>query len=123
MDINFVSDPGLVPKPRHEIRIEAIRANSMDDAKRIRIELHISPFAPSDRPNIDIQVIDPSGRQAGSLAVIETMHNDLAVMFHLRDEAPQPGQYRIEASLYYGEEIETVQSSAEVIINLPEQPS
>ncbi len=122
MDINFVADPNLIPKSRQEIRIETIQANPLDKGKRIRIELHITPFAPADRPNIDIQIVDPHGNPAGSLAVIETMHNDLAMIFHMRDKAPLPGAYQVRANLYYGEEMDTVQSSAEVAVNLPGQP-
>jgi hypothetical protein len=121
MDINFIADPNLIPKPRHEIRIEAIRAEPLDGGKRIRIELHITPFAPADRPNIDIQVYTPERDSAGSIAVIETMHNQISVIFHVRDDAPLVGACHIRANLYYGEELETVQSSAEISVNLPEQ--
>jgi hypothetical protein len=117
MDINFIADPNLIPRPRPEIRVEDIQAVPIENGTRIRINLRITPFAPPDKPNIDIQVTNPHGDHAGSLAVIETMHNNLSLIFHLREDPPLPGTYQIRADLFYDEQ--NIQSSAEVTIHLP----
>ena len=117
MDINFIADPNLIPKPRGEVRIEEIRAEPLEGGRRIRIELRITPFAPADRPNVTIQVIRPNGTDAGEISVIETMHNQIAMTFHLRDETPMPGVYHIQASLHYDDN--TPQGAAEADVSLP----
>jgi hypothetical protein len=118
MDINLIADPNLIPRPRPEVRVEHIQATAVSDGKRIHIELQITPFAPADRPNLDIEVIDPLGESAGSVAIVETMHNSLSLTFHLRAEKPLPGNYRVRGNLYYDEGV--IQSTAEATLNLPD---
>ena len=116
MDINFVDNPNLIPKPRPEIRVEEIHAEPLEDGRRIRIELRITPFTPADRPNITVQVLDPHGADVGTIAVIETMHNNVAMTFHLREAVPLPGAYKVQASLYYEEQ--NSQGTAETTVHL-----
>ena len=121
MDINFIADPNLIPKPRGEIRVEDIHAEPLEGGRRIRIELRITPFAPADRPNVTIQVNRPDGTAAGDVSVIETMHNQISMTFHLRDETPVSGVYHIRASLYFDDEVP--QGTAETDVNLPGEPA
>lgn len=121
MDINFISDPNLVPKPRAEIRVEDIQAEPLEGGRRIRIGLRISSFAPADRPNVTIQVTRPDGTDAGEISVIETMHQQISMTFHLRDATPIDGVYHIRASLYFDDNV--FQGMAETDVNLPGEPA
>ena len=117
MDINFISDPNLTPKPRNQIRVENIQAELMEGERRIRIGLNITPFAPSDRPNVSIHVARPDGSDAGEISVVETMHNQISMTFHLRDEVVISGVYHIRAALYFDED--TLQGTAETDVTIP----
>lgn len=117
MDINFIADPNQLPKPRPEIRVEEILAEGLEGGHRIRIGLRITPFTPADRPNVSVQVARPDGSDAGELSVIETMHNQITMTFHIRDETPAQGTYHIKASLYFDDDV--MQGTAETDVNLP----
>lgn len=117
MDINFISDPNLLPKPRPDIKVESIHASPIEGGRRLRLELQITPFAPMDRPNILVEAFDPHGDSCGSTAVVESMHNNVAMTFHLRGDVLPPGPYRIVASVYFEEE--AVQGASEITLDLP----
>jgi hypothetical protein len=104
MDLNFFADPGLAPKPRSEIRIEKLEVSAYPDGRRIRVELELTPFAPKDRPNIEITALRSDGVPVGSTTIIEAVQRAIGLTLHLR-EAEQPrGEYRFVAQLYYDEE-------------------
>lgn len=117
MDINFISDPNLLPKPRPDIKVEGIQASPLEGGRRIRLELQITPFTPMDRPNVLVEAFDPRGESCGSTAVVETMHNNIAMTFHLRGDVLLPGSYRIVASVYFEEG--AVQGASEITLDLP----
>jgi hypothetical protein len=103
MNIDFFADPGLSPKPRAEIRIEELSLQPYSDGRRVRVEMQLTPFAPADRPNIEITVQNRDGTEVASLSIIETVHRVLGVTIHLREPEPQ-GQYEFVAELYYPEQ-------------------
>jgi hypothetical protein len=100
-DLNFITDPASIPVPREQVSIRSVSATPYPDGRRIRVEIEITPFSPSDRPNLEIAVHDPSGAEVGSLTVIETIQPTLGVTLHIKGaDAPQ-GCYTLQASLYY----------------------
>lgn len=104
MDLNFFADPGLAPKPRSEIRIEKLELSSYPDGRRIRVELEMTPFAPKDRPNIEITALRSDGVPVGSTTIIEAVQRTIGLTLHIR-EAEQPhGDYQFVVQLYFGEE-------------------
>lgn len=117
MNIDFLTDPELVPRPREEIRIEAFGLSPYPDGKRVRLELELTPFAPSDRPNLEITASSTDGKAVASLSVIETVSRRLSLTMHLREPKPE-GRYDFEADLYYSPE--TIQDSAHAILTLPD---
>lgn len=103
MDLNFFADPGLAPKPRQEIRIEKLTLTAYPDNRRVRVELEITPFAPKDRPNIEITALRSDGIPVGSTTIIEAVQRTIGLTLHLRE--PQPhGEYQVVVQLNFGEE-------------------
>ena len=104
MDLNFFADPGLAPKPRTEIRIEKLEISAYPDGRRIRVELELTPFAPKDRPNIEITAFRSDGAQVGSTTIIEAVQRTIGLTLHLREDKQPHGEYRFTTQLFFGEE-------------------
>ena len=119
MDIDLIADPNLLPKPRREIKIERLTAAVLGDATRVRVEVETTPFAPSDRPNIELTALAPSGDLVASVSIIETMQHSISLTMHLRD-GPAPGTYRLQADLSFGDA--PTQHSVETTFELPATP-
>lgn len=117
MDLNFVTDPELAPRPRGEIGITAFEAIPYPDGRRVRLDITTAPFAPTDRPNLEVTALDGSGEPAGSISVIETANYRLSLTMHLR--VPEPtGEFTFMVTLFY--DPEEVQDAALTRITLPE---
>ena len=103
MDLNFFADPGLAPKPRSEIRIEGFRLSAYPEGQRVRVDIELTPFAPGDRPNLEITANRPDGTQVAATSIIEAVQRTFGLTMHLREPEPS-GEYTFQAVLYYGEE-------------------
>jgi len=118
MDLNFINDPGLVPRPRSEIRIQSLKVQSYPDGRRMRVEIEVTAFAPSDRPSIELSVHRADSTEVASLNIVETMHRTMALTVHLRQSDQPEGSYTFQANLYYEPGI--IQHSFNTKISLPE---
>lgn len=118
MNIDFFADPGLVPKPRGEIRIEAMHVTPYGDGRRVRVEIELTPFAPSDRPSIELVARAGSGVEVASLSIVEAVHRQFGVTMHLQEAETPQGEYQFQADLYYPEE--PVQHTVTTQIKLPD---
>lgn len=117
MDLNFVTDPELAPRPREDMAITAFEATPYPDGRRVRLDIVTTPFTPADRPNLDVMVLDANGEPVGSVSVIETANYKLSLTMHLR--VPEPaGEYTFKAVLFY--DSQEVQDTALERITLPE---
>ncbi|MCL4248810.1 MAG: hypothetical protein KJ065_11755 [Anaerolineae bacterium] len=87
------------PKPREEVRIEALDIALYRDRMRVLVHIHVTPFM--ERPNLLIMVRDANDRLVGELNVIETMHNDMEFTLHLRGVTDPTGWYTAEVDLFY----------------------
>jgi hypothetical protein len=104
MDLDFITDPELAPKPRGEARILELTAEPYPDGQRVKVHIAITPFAPVDRPSLEVVVARKNGAVVTSLSVIETMNRIVDLTAHLRQEAPTDGTYTVQADLYYDPE-------------------
>jgi len=104
MDLNFVSDPDLIPKPREELRVEHLEALLLDDARRFRLEVRVTPFTPRDRPSLVSAAHYPDGAELADISVIETMNHHMTFIIHIRRDETPAGEYRFEAALYFIDE-------------------
>lgn len=100
MEINFFTDPNLIPHPREEIRITDVSLDPYPDAQRVRVEVTTTPFAPADRPSLEITAHNIDGTQVASLSIIEAVQNKVAVTVHLREDNPT-SLYTFHVGLYY----------------------
>ncbi|MBE0689525.1 MAG: hypothetical protein IH587_05315 [Anaerolineae bacterium] len=98
MDIPIIPQGGA-PKPREDVRIEALHVALYRDRMRVLVHVHVTPFM--ERPNLLIAVRDDSDRLVGELNVIETMHNDMEFTLHLRGVTDPTGWYTAEVDLFY----------------------
>lgn len=117
-NISFFDDPGLVPQPRDQIRVESVTLKPYTDGRRVRVDVHITPFGPADRPNLDISVQDDHGNEVTSMSVIETMTNDLNLTFHLPAAAAVAGEhYTVTVKLFY--DPQSIQHTGTARVALP----
>ncbi len=118
MDIDFITDPEVAPRPRHEVRILGLAVTSLlSDSQRLQVEIEISPFAPGDRPSLEVTVWTEDGTLVTSASVIETMQRILAMTLHLRKSVAPSSKCIVRADLYY--DAAQVQHSVSQSIVLP----
>lgn len=103
MDLNFITDPEMAPRPREEIEILDLALSPYPDRRRVKITLHLTPFAPVDRPNLEITAVNDGGSPVGAVNVIGTMQTRLHLTMHLR-EPEIDGEYTFTASLSYDDQ-------------------
>lgn len=87
------------PKPREEVRIEALELHVYPDRFRVFVHVRVTPFL--ERPNLLMTVRDEDDRIAAELSVIETMHHDMEFTIHLRGKDDPAGAYTLTVDLYY----------------------
>jgi len=84
--------------PPEETRILDLTAAPYSDAKRIRINLEMTPF--KVRPHLDMVILDPHGEVVASTSIIEPMAWKQEFTIHLRSPR-QEGVYRLIMRLFY----------------------
>lgn len=104
MDLNFVSDPDLIPKPRGELRVEELDVTLLEGGRRFRLVVHVTPFTPRDRPSLEIAARYPDGSELAAITVIETMNHHMAFVIHIRQPEVPSGDYEFDVALYFIDE-------------------
>ena len=100
MDLNLITDPELAPRPRDQIQITGLTVTPYPDGRRLKVEIVLTPFAPADRPSLEIVAGRVGGPPLASVSVIESMHRTISLTMHLRGDA-DAGDYMVQANLYY----------------------
>ncbi len=98
MDIPFFPSDA-VPKPKHEVRIEALEVTPYPDRSRVHIHVKVTPF--QERPNLLLVAHNEEDRIVSELNVIETMHFDMEFTMHLRGLDDPAGVYTLTVDLFY----------------------
>lgn len=101
MNIDFITDPEMVPRPCHEIVIERFDVTPYPDGRRFRLDVEMTPFGPADRPSLEIIAIHDVEGQIGSVSVIDSMHRGLRLTMHIKQPNIPPGIVSFTAQLYY----------------------
>jgi len=99
MDMQFFDDPNLVPKPKDEIKIEALNATPYPDRFRVFVEIKVTPF--QERPNLILVARNTDGKIVGELDIIATMHANMEFTLHIRNVSDPAGDYTLDAELFY----------------------
>ena len=94
-DIDEINNDRLAPE---ETRILGLSVEPYPDAKRLRINLEMTPFLV--RPHLDLVVLDPSGAESAVASIIEPMSWKQEFTVHLRTER-QTGKYKVLMRLFY----------------------
>ena len=94
-DLDEVNNSKLPPE---EVRILDLTATPYPDAKRVRINLEMTPF--QTRPHLDMVILDPSGAESATASIIEPMAWKQEFTVHLRTER-QEGKYQLIMRLFY----------------------
>jgi len=84
--------------PPEETRILALTADPYPDAKRVRINLEMTPYRV--RPHLDMVVLDPTGKEIATVSIIEPMAWKQEFTIHLR-AARLDGKYKLIMRLFY----------------------
>lgn len=100
MDIDFITDLDQVPRPRADVRIVDLVLEPYPDGRRVRVAVRLTPFAPADRPSLDIRAYNTDNMEVSSLSIIELVQHALAVTMHLRGKRVD-GQFTFRVDLYY----------------------
>jgi hypothetical protein len=103
MDLNFITDPEMAPRAREEIEILELALAPYSDCRRVKISIRLTPFAPMDRPNLEIVAINSENLPVGDINVIGAAQTRLTLTMHLR-EPEVNGEYTFIASLSYEDE-------------------
>ena len=97
MDI-FFSDPEDLPVPQAEVRIRELTAEPWPDSRRVKVEIHLTPF--QVKPNIDIKIINSQSDEVAFFSIVEALQPKMDFTIHLR-EAETGGKYQVEARVFY----------------------
>lgn len=99
MDIQFLDDPSLVPKPRNEIRVEEVELAVYPDRRRVYLHVRVTPFL--ERPNLLVTIQRHDGKIVAELNIIETMHHDMEFTLHIRGVDEPAGEYAMAIEVFY----------------------
>jgi hypothetical protein len=90
------AEDGLPPK---EMRLIELHAEPWpNQARRVRIQLEITPFL--ERPNLQVTISTPDGREVSSIHIIETIETLMTFTMHLKGEVAE-GPLHLKANLFY----------------------
>ncbi len=85
-------------KSPEETRILNLSVEPYPDAKRVRVNLELTPFL--TRPHLDLVILDPSEKECATASIIEPMTWKQEFTVHLRTEK-QVGKYKLYMRLFY----------------------
>lgn len=114
--MSFFDNPDEVPVPKEQVAIENVSFEPLPDGRRVRVSIRLTPFL--DRPNLDISLLTPDGRQASSLSIVEALERHMDFTLHIRDRETLP-EYVGRVELYFEEG--QVQDSYETPIRMRPQ--
>jgi hypothetical protein len=95
----FFYEGSEAPKPRDQVKIEALEIVVYPDRFRIYIHIIVTPFL--ERPNLLLTARDAEDKIVAELSIIETMHHDMEFTMHLRNRQDTAGDYTLTADLYF----------------------
>jgi hypothetical protein len=98
MKVQFFDDPIRGPVSREDVRFNRIGLYLYEDRQRVAVGFDIAPF--TERPNIEVSVINEEGTEVASLNVIEALQTNFNLTMHIKDHT-ESEIYEFEATLYY----------------------
>jgi hypothetical protein len=99
MEVTF-HDPTEAPLPPRETHIIALRAEPWSDARRVGVEIEITPF--QQRPNLHVAIFDGSGAEVAAVGAMQIRQKQIGFTIHLR-QPDTSGRYTVSAYLAYAD--------------------
>ena len=96
----FFFDQDESPLAAEEVRIENSTAEPYPDGTRVRVTVLLTPFF--EKPNLTLQIIDPSGKIIAEAEVLELITRKTELTMHLRDQ-PNDDDHTFRVALYYND--------------------
>jgi hypothetical protein len=96
MDLFFPED-SLTRATPEETHITKLSAEPYPDGYRARVHIEVTPF--QQRPHIDVVLLDATGDEIASTAIVEPLTWKMEFTMHIRGELNNP--YTLEAKLFY----------------------
>ncbi|HLA45211.1 MAG TPA: hypothetical protein VJZ27_17320 [Aggregatilineales bacterium] len=123
MTISFFN-PDEVPQPKEKIKIEHFAVNVQPDRRRVQVTINVTPFLV--RPNLAVVLLRDTGADSvfvGDMTIIETMHNKMEFMMHVRGADDPAGNYILRTRLYFEEGVHQPYDEAELAFEIPTKPA
>ncbi|MDP1546197.1 MAG: hypothetical protein Q8L87_09265 [Anaerolineales bacterium] len=95
----FFPEDNLTRAVPAETRITSLSAAPYPDARRLRVNIEITPF--QKRPYIEVALNNAAGDEVASTNIVEPMSWKLEFTMHIRGQLHNP--YTLHARLYYPE--------------------
>ncbi len=95
----FFPEDNLNRATPEETKITTLTAQPYPDARRIRVNLEITPF--QKRPYIEITLTDADNNEIAATSIVEPLSWKLELTMHIRGQLNNP--YTLNAKLYYPE--------------------
>jgi hypothetical protein len=111
----FFQDPHEVRLPPEEVRLKEVQVIPVSQDGRAKILVELTPF--QQRPNVEVSITDPSGRETAHATILESMLAKLEFTMHIRKFDPEL-EYQAITRVYYQRLPEA--SKEPVEIELPE---
>lgn len=120
MSINFF-EPGDIPQPKENVKIELLAAEVQPDRWRIKITLNVTPF--QVRPNLAVVLLTQaeSPLVVADMTIIETMHNKMEFTMHIRGLPDPEGTYTLKSRLYYEQGVRHPADEREIVVEVAPQ--
>jgi hypothetical protein len=94
----FFQDPNEVKLPPEEVRLKSVQVVPTNSTGRVKVLIELTPF--QKRPNVEVSINAPSGKEAAHAVILDTLLPKLEVNMHIR-EFEQGLEYRVETRVYY----------------------
>jgi hypothetical protein len=100
----FNIDPDLKRLPPEETRIVSLNVEPYEEGRRIHVYIELTPFQLP--PNIEFELTDAEGNEAGSASIIEPPRWKHELTMHIKYTEQSSGNFNLSARLYYPEQKE-----------------
>ena len=110
----FFPEDGLERTPPEDTRILSLKAEPYEDARRVRVNLEMSPF--EKRPNLEVVLSDSLGQEVSNASFVEAMAWRMEFTLHLRRQ-PGPGPLSLEVRLFYPDGPEAPPATTQFTLN------
>ncbi len=112
----FLQDPDELRLPPESVRLRDVHITPHPQGNKVKVNLELTPF--KVRPNIELTIIDPSGKEAAHSNILDAMLKKMELIMHLRTPIPG-GEYRLVTVVYYQKLPEPGETQVEVPIPEP----